>query len=61
MATFPQKKGTVISGIFTRRTSSVELDTTDSADVVLGHIPAPRRYRVPLLDRDLHFRRGPGW
>lgn len=36
------------------RTRPVKLHATDAAHVVLGHVPAPRRDRVPGLDLDLH-------
>lgn len=46
---------TVITREFARRTRAIELNTTDAADVVLGHVPPPGRDGVPLLDSDLHY------
>ena len=27
----------------------------DTADVVVGNVPSPGRYRIPLLDLDFHL------
>ena len=44
----------LVARILAGRAGAVELDAADAAHVVLGHVPAPRRDRVPLLDGDLH-------
>lgn len=45
---------TVITGVFTRGTCAVELDATDAADVVFGHVPAPGGDCVPFVYCDFH-------
>ena len=44
----------VVAGILARRTGPVEVDLADTADIVFGEIPSPRRDGVPLLDLDFH-------
>jgi hypothetical protein len=45
----------VVARVFARRACSVKVDLADTAHVVLGYVPAPGGYRIPLLDRDLHL------
>jgi hypothetical protein len=45
----------IISWILARWTCAIEVYLADSADVVVGDIPSPCRYRVPLPDLDLHL------
>ena len=47
----------VIAREFTRRTSAVEVNLADAADVVLGDIPAPSGDRIPIGDLNFHFDR----
>lgn len=54
VSAFPDEKCTVVSGILARRACRVELHAADSTQVVLGHVPAPGRNGVPLLDGDFH-------
>lgn len=39
----------VITGNFASRTCSVELDATDAANLVLGHIPVPGGNGIPFF------------
>jgi len=48
-------KSAVVAWVFTSRTCSVELHSAYPTYVVLGHVPAPGSYSVPLLDNDLHL------
>ena len=52
---FLHTKRAVITGEFARGTSSIELHTTDSADFIIRHIPAPSSNSIPFLDINLHF------
>jgi len=36
------------------------MDLTDTANIVVGNIPAPCSHRVPFLDSDLHFEKKRG-
>lgn len=47
-------QSTIVPGILASRTGAVELDPTDAAHLVFGHVPSPRRDGVPLLDSDFH-------
>jgi hypothetical protein len=35
--------------------STIVWIATDTTDIVVGHIPPPRRHRVPLFDVDFHL------
>ena len=54
-------QGAVVTRIFACRTCPVELNATDSADFVFGHIPSPRSDAVPFFDLDLHDRAWGAW
>jgi hypothetical protein len=32
------------------------MNLTNTTNIIVGNIPSPRRYRVPLLNFDLHSR-----
>lgn len=51
---FANQQSTVIAWVFARRTGSVELDSTYTADIILWHIPSPGGYGVPFFDGDFH-------
>lgn len=55
MSAFAGEQTAIISWIFTSWTGAVEVYLTDSADVVVGYVPSPCCYRIPLLDLDLHL------
>ena len=44
----------IITGIFACRTGTIELDSTYTANIVLGLVPSPGSYCIPLFDGDLH-------
>jgi hypothetical protein len=44
------------SWISTLRASAVVGISTDSTDVVFGHVPVPGRDGIPLFDKDTHDR-----
>ena len=46
---------TFVSGEFACRTGPVELDTTDTAYLILGHIPVPGGDSIPFFQLDFHF------
>ena len=46
---------TVVAGELARGTGTVELDPTDPADLIIGHVPSPSSHRTPFLDGDLHL------
>lgn len=50
-------ESTIIARIFARRTSSIELNATNTTDFIFRHIPPPGSDCVPLFDSDLHFDR----
>lgn len=47
-------QSTVVAGVFAGGAGAVELDATDAADVVFGHVPAPGGDGVPGFDGDFH-------
>jgi hypothetical protein len=47
-------KATVVTGIFTGGTGSIEMNLADTTDIVFGKIPSPSRNSIPLRDLDLH-------
>lgn len=47
-------KGAVIAREFAGGTGAIKLNATDTAHLILGHVPAPRGDRMPLLDGNLH-------
>lgn len=44
----------VITGKFAGGTCPVELDATDPANLVLGHVPVPGGNGIPFFECDLH-------
>jgi hypothetical protein len=47
-------ESTVIAWELAGRTSSIELNATDTADFILWHVPAPGGDGVPRLDGNFH-------
>lgn len=45
----------MVSGILARRTASIEVNLTDTANVVLRQIPVPSGDRLPRPDFDFHI------
>lgn len=54
VSAFTYEQRTVVSWVFTRRTSSVKLNPTDSTHFILRHVPSPCSHCVPFLDSDFH-------
>ena len=54
MAAFAHEQSAIIAGKLARRTSAVELDATDAADVFFRHVPSPGSDAMPFLDCDFH-------
>lgn len=48
----------VIAWVFACRACAVEMNLTDTADIIVGDVPSPCSYRVPLPDCDLHVNIG---
>ena len=46
--------GAVVAWKLALGTRAVELDATNTADFIFGHVPSPRRYCVPGNNFDLH-------
>jgi hypothetical protein len=44
----------VIARKFAGWTGAIELNATDTADFIFGHIPVPGRDGVPFFQRNLH-------
>lgn len=51
-------QGTIVTGKLAGGTGAVELDATDAADIVVGHVPAPGSDGVPLFEGNFHVERG---
>lgn len=45
---------TIVPRIFACRACTIKLYSTDATDVVLGLVPSPGSYRIPLPDGHLH-------
>jgi hypothetical protein len=44
----------VIAWVFACRACAIEMNLTDTADIIVGDVPSPCSYRMPLPDCDLH-------
>lgn len=55
VSAFAREQAAIISRVFARRTCTIEMHLADTADVVVGNVPSPGRYCIPLLDLDFHL------
>jgi len=48
-------QGAVVARVFARRTCTIEVDLTDTTDIIIRYIPSPGCHGIPFANLDFHL------